>query len=98
MPSELDKLIELLSIVIEENLDCDIAEGLCNEIDWSKIIEIKNVYPNLFHYWNDQDHRQECSEYKAMQDSELKKLIQHLKKKEFVKACHISFLSVTPNS
>ena len=93
--NELDKLIELLSIVIEENLDCDIAEGLCNEIDWSKLIEIESIYANLFHYWNDQDIREKCIEYKSMQNNELKKLIQHLKNEDYVKACNISFLAVT---
>ena len=98
MQSELDKLIELLSIVLEENLDCDIAEDLAEKIAWDKLPEISDVYGNLFHYWHDQDIREKEDEYKSMQDSELKKLIQHLKKQEFGKACNISFLGATSSS
>ena len=95
---ELEKLIELLSIVAEENLDCDIAEGLSKKINWDKIPEIGKVYGNLFHYWHDQDIREKDKEYKFMQDTELNKLIQHLKNKEFAKANNISFLGATPNA
>ena len=98
MESELEKLIELLSIVAEENLDCDVAEGLSEIIDWDTIPEIGNVYGNLFHYWDDQDIREKDKEYKFMQDAELNKLIQHLKNKEFAKANKISFLGATSNS
>lgn len=98
MQSELNKLIELLVIVVEENLDCEIAEDLAEKIVWDKLPEIGNVYENLFHYWHDQDIREMDNEYKSMQDSELVKLIQHLKNKEFSKACTISFLGDTKNS
>ncbi len=98
MESELEKLIELLSIVAEENLDCDVAEGLSELIAWDKIPEIGNIYGNLFHYWHYQNIREKDKEYKFMQDTELNKLIQHLKNKEFAKASNISFLGATPNS
>ncbi|MFK8067722.1 MAG: hypothetical protein AB8D52_05715 [Gammaproteobacteria bacterium] len=95
MDSELDKLIELLSIVVEEHLDCDIAEDLAEKISWNKIPEAGEVYGNLFHYWHDQDIREKDLEYKSMQKLELSKLIQHLKNREFGKACNITFLGTT---
>jgi len=98
MKSELEKLIELLSIVAEENLDCDVAKGLSELIAWDKIPEVGNVYGNLFHYWHDQDIRKKDKEYKLMQGTELNKLIQLLKNKEFIKANNVSFLGTTPNS
>lgn len=98
MQSEIDKLIELLSLVAEEKLDCDVAESLAEKILWAEISEVGDVYSNLFHFWNDQDIREKDPEYKEMQDSELSKLIQHLKNKEFGKACYISFLGATTNS
>lgn len=98
MGTELDKLIELLSLVAEANLDCDIAEVLVEKIYWQEIPQVSNVYGNLFHYWHDHDIRLTDPEYKSMQDSELEKLIQHLKNREFGKACNISFLGSTSNS
>jgi hypothetical protein len=98
MKNELGKLIELLSIVAEENLGCDVAEGLSEKIAWDEIPEISGVYGNLFHYWHDQDIRKKDKEYNFMKDTELNKLIRHLKNKEFAKANNISFLGAIPNS
>ncbi len=96
--NELSKLIELLSLVVEEDLDCGIAEDLSEKVAWDKLPDIVEVYRNLFHYWHDQDSREKDTEYKLMQEVELIKLIQHLKNKEFHRACNISFLCATPNS
>lgn len=95
MENKVNNLIELLSIVAEEQLDCEIAEHLCGKISWSNIPELEDVYCNLFHYWHDEDIRERDQDYKSMQDSELLKLIHHLKNKEFEKACLISFLGAT---
>jgi hypothetical protein len=98
MSNELSKLIELLSIVSEDNLDSDIAIALVERISWQMIPEVNRVYGNLFHYWHDQDVRERDPEYKAMQDLELALLIHHLKNNDFVKACSISFLNATSNT
>lgn len=98
MHSEIDKLIELLTGVAEEKLGCEIAEGLAEKISWIEIPEVGEVYSNLFHYWHDKDIREKDKEYKEMQESELSKLIQHLKNEEFGGACNISFLGAKPNS
>jgi len=93
--SELNILIELLSIVDEEKLDCEIAEDLAEKIAWDQLNEINNVYSNLFHYWHDEDIRFKDLEYSNMQNSELKKLIKYLKNGEFEKANSISFLGAS---
>ena len=98
MAQALEELIELLSIVAEEKLDSDIAQGLSEKLDWSAMPQLGAVYGNLFHYWADEDIREKDSEYQSFQNAELAKLIEHLKNKEFGRACDISFLSVTPDS
>ena len=96
--SALENLIELLQLVRDESMDCEIAENLTEKIEWSSLPKLEEVYCNLFHYWADEDIRGRDSVYKEFQNNELVKLISHLENKEFGKACNISFLSETPKS
>ncbi|MCP4706834.1 MAG: hypothetical protein GY865_19725, partial [candidate division Zixibacteria bacterium] len=98
MNIELEKLIELLQIVLSEKLDIEVAEGLAGKLDWSQLDFVSDVYGNLFHYWHDTDIREKDPEYKVMQVNELKKLIEHLTKQDYKAACNISFLSDTPDT
>ena len=86
MQESLTELIELLSIVIEEKLE------------WENMQDLDPVYANLFHYWDDEDIREKDEDYRSLQDSEMIKLIDHLKNKDIEQACNISFLKATSNS
>ncbi len=91
--SEVDKLIEILSIVSMEPTGSEAAEKACESLDWSKLSEIKAVYVNLFHYWHDEDIRDKDKVYCEMQNSELKKLIVLLENQDYDKANMVSFLT-----
>lgn len=88
----LDNLVELLSLVFEEEMDCESGEIECEKIAWHELKELEAVYGNLFHYWYDSHIREGDQIYKDFQNAELNKLILHLKKKDFPSACNVSFL------
>ncbi len=98
MNTELKKLVELLSLVLEEGLDSDLAEGLSEKIDWSQLPELSSVYSNLFHYWHDCDIREKDADYASMQKREMEQLLQHLKDENFSRASEISFLGASQAS
>lgn len=93
MNSELIKLINILSSLKANSICIGNAEELVEEIDWASLEFIESVYGNLFHYWHDYDIRSKDSSYSQFQNSELDKLINHLKKQDYVKANAINFLS-----
>ncbi|QDF76949.1 MULTISPECIES: hypothetical protein [Shewanella] len=96
--TELEKLIELLSAMHEDNMDCGIAQMLFEKLDWSKMPEVEDVFGNLYHYWHDEDIREKEEEYKLMQENELGKLISLLKHGDYENASNISFLHESKNS
>ena len=92
---ELNKLINLLQDVNDCKLDIMSAETVFEEIKWEALSGIKAVFANLYHFWQDEDIRNNDPQYKAMQESELEKLIGHLKNEEWSSANGVSFLDVS---
>lgn len=92
MGSEVCKLIDLLRLVSEEDLDCELAQGIAEKLDWPSMPEVGDVYGNLFHYWHDEDIRERDEVYRDMQDTELSRLIKHLESGDFKNAGKVSFL------
>ena len=92
MKSELGILLEIMESLLAGEIDCENAQVRVNDIS---IIELQELYGNLHHYFDDEDIRDKDSDYKAFQDKELKKLINHLKASEIEKANGISFLHVS---
>ena len=87
--------MELLSLVLEEELDSGLAEGLTEKIDWSQLPELGGVYSNLFHYWHDCDTRERDADYAQMQKREMEKLLQLLRDGDYFNASEISFLGAS---
>ena len=96
--SEIDKLIELLEIALDEELDCGLGEALSEKIDWCKLTGLDDLYGNLFHFWYDEELREKDSVYSKMQLVELKKLIEFLRRGDYESANKITFLGPSPNS
>ena len=56
---------------------------------------LEELYGNLFHYIDDADIREKDPGYKKLQDSEMRKLIEHLKAGDFGMANAITFIERT---
>jgi len=89
MKAEQEILLEIMESLLAGSIDCGSAQ---EKVDALSMKEFPELYGNLYHYYNDEDSRGKDSEYKAFQNSELEKLIRHLKAGEIEKANGVSFL------
>ncbi len=112
-PADAKSRVADLSVVSEKmklDLDqlCDILQGLLDgsrspeearaQLDRVSFEELDELYGNLFHYLSDADIRERDEGYRELQDSEMRKLIQHLEAGNLAKANEITFLNKTEDS
>jgi hypothetical protein len=78
-----------------------LLDGACYHDDARSILEsmpfhgLDECHANLFHYLSDGDIRQRDEAYRKLQDSEMEKLIKHLRANNFIMANRITFLEKT---
>jgi hypothetical protein len=89
MDSWREELISILEALLEGHMDSAKAYEEIYALQWSSF---ENVFANLHHYLDDEDIRAKDTEYKLFQDSEMKKLIQHLRSGNVELANEVSFL------
>jgi len=92
MKTEREILLRVLESLLAGETSCESAQ---KEIDNLTMKEFQELYSNLHHYYDDEDIREKDPEYKAFQNIELEKLINHLKSGEISKANGISFIHVS---
>lgn len=92
MSSESEQLCKILESLLAGDIDCVVAQDKVEELTMT---EFGDLFGNLHHYYMDVDIRLRDPEYKDFQETELKKLIQHLKVGDIEKASEVSFLHVS---
>ena len=92
MESETKQLLEILEAVFSKRIG--VQEGQ-DRVEQLSMREVGQLFSNLFHYWNDGDIRDKEIEYKQLQETELEKVINHLRNGDVDAANKVSFLHVS---
>lgn len=92
MESETKELLEILEAVFSKQIG--VQEGQ-HRVEQLSMKEFDQLYSNLFHYWNDEDIREKEIEYKQLQETELEKVINHLRNGDIDAANKVSFLHIS---
>lgn len=88
MNSESKQLCGILEALLAGDIDCGIAQ---EQVEKLAMTEFGDLYGNLHHYRMDEDIRERDPEYRAFQETELRKLIEYLKAGDVKKASWVFF-------
>lgn len=89
MNIEVDQLIHTLESLLAGSMDCASARDNLANLSSPHLSQVKC---NIEHYYADEDIREKDDKYKAFQNGELTKLVQHLRCGDMQKANTVTFL------
>ena len=95
MKPNVGQLCGIFERLLDGSCSADDARAEFGQISFEGLNEL---YGNLFHYLSDGDIRERDTGYRELQDSEMRKLVQHLRAGDFAKANRITFLNKTKDS